>query len=56
MRLEKIVRFLYKGHIFISEAYLYFTVPFIIEMDSNNIKVHALLASWVFACFMIKAL
>jgi hypothetical protein len=56
MQLEKIIQFLYKGHILISEASLYFIVPFIVEMGSSSIKIHALLTSQAFACFMIKSL
>jgi hypothetical protein len=54
VRLEKVAQSLIKGPILTSEAYLCFTVPLIIKMDSSSIKVHALLDSRASTNFMDK--
>jgi hypothetical protein len=54
MRLEKVAQSLIKDLIFTFEASSCFTVPLIVEMDSNSIKVHALLDSGTSACFIDK--
>jgi hypothetical protein len=54
MWLEKVAQFLIKGPILISKASSSFTVPFIIKMNFSSIKVHALLDSGAFACFINK--
>jgi hypothetical protein len=52
--LEKVAQSLIKGPILTSEASTCFTVKLIVKMDSSSIKVHALLDSGAFACFMDK--
>jgi hypothetical protein len=54
VQLEKVAQSIIKGPIFTSKASPYFTVPLIIKMDFSSIKVHALLDSGTFACFMDK--
>ena len=54
MQLEKVTQSLIKGPILTSEASSYFTDIFKIKMETNSIKVHALLDSRAFACFMDK--
>jgi hypothetical protein len=52
--LEKVAQSLIKGLILTSKASLCFIVPFIVKIDSNSIKVHALLDSGASAYFMDK--
>ena len=54
MQLEKVVQSSIKGPILISEAFPCFTVLVIQKINSNSIKVHALLDSEATACFMDK--
>jgi hypothetical protein len=54
MLLEKVIQSLIKGPIFTSEAFPCFTVPLIVKMDFNSIKIHALLDSEASACFIDK--
>jgi hypothetical protein len=54
VRLEKVAQSLIKGLILNFKASFCFTVPLIIKMDSNNIKVHAVLDSEAFAYFIDK--
>jgi hypothetical protein len=54
VRWEKVAQSLIKGPILIFEAFPCFTIPIIVEMNSNSIKIHILLDSEAFACFMDK--
>jgi hypothetical protein len=54
MRLEKVAQSSIKGPILTSEVSPCFIVLVIIKIDSNSIKVHALLDFGAFACFMNK--
>jgi hypothetical protein len=54
VKLEKIAQSSIKGPILTSEAYPYFTTPIIVKIDSNNIKVHALLDSKASTCVINK--
>jgi hypothetical protein len=54
MRLEKVTQSLIKGPILTFEASPCLFVPFLLKMDSSSIKIHALLDSGVFICFMDK--
>jgi hypothetical protein len=54
VRLEKVTQSFFKGPILTSEASSYFTILVIIKMDSNTIKVRALLDSGASTCFINK--
>jgi hypothetical protein len=54
VQLEKVAQSLIKGPILTSEASPCFTIPLVVKMDSNSIKVHALLDSRTYTCFMDK--
>jgi hypothetical protein len=54
VQLDKVTQSLIKGLILISEASPCFTVPVIIKMDSDSIKIHTLLDSRTSTCFMDK--
>jgi hypothetical protein len=51
VQLKKVAQSLIKGPILTSEASPCFIVPFIIKLDSNDIKIHALLNSRASAKF-----
>ena len=54
VQLEEVAQYLTKGHILTSKASPCFIVPLVVKINSSSSKVHALLDSGTFVCFMDK--